>query len=102
MSRSNNRVSDYFLASAEHEGASLFPSGLLMYDLPSLRRTASRTSNNPELISGQLSASRKRSPSPVLSVSYFNLNMYQDDFLFQIYTEVICNLHRLNRKYSNH
>ncbi|CAF2479483.1 unnamed protein product [Rotaria sp. Silwood2] len=71
MSRSSNRTSDYFLASAEHEGASLFPSGLLMYDLPSLRRTASRTLNNVELINRQSSSSssslslRKRSSSPV-------------------------------------
>lgn len=56
MSRSSNRISDYFLASAEHEGASLFPAGLLMYDLPSLRQTASRT--------------RRQSSSPVPSVGY--------------------------------
>jgi hypothetical protein len=68
MSRSNNRISDYFLASAEHEGASLFPSGLLMYDLPLLRRTASRTSNNVEVPSQQPPI-RKQSPSPVPSVS---------------------------------
>ena len=73
MSRSSNRMSDYLLASAEREGASLFPAGLLMYDLPSLRRTASRISNNAELISRQSSSSsRKRSPSPVPSVGYIN------------------------------
>ncbi|CAF3676167.1 unnamed protein product [Rotaria socialis] len=66
MSRSNNRMSDYLLNSAEHEGASLFPSGLLMYDLPSLRRTASRASNNVELMNRE-PPKKKRSPSPVPS-----------------------------------
>jgi hypothetical protein len=70
MSRSSNRISDYFLASAEHEGASLFPSGLLMYDLPSLRRTASRTSNT------QQSSRKQSSPSPVPSVG----SIKQDEF----------------------
>jgi len=63
MSRSSNHMSD-------HKGASLFPSGLLMYDLPSLRRTASRASNNVELINRQSPSPRKRSPSPVPSVSH--------------------------------
>ncbi|CAF4663918.1 unnamed protein product [Rotaria magnacalcarata] len=71
MSRSSNRMSDYLLSSAEHEGASLFPSGLLMYDLPSLRRTASRTSNNVELMNRE--PPKKRSPSPVPSVGYFEI-----------------------------
>jgi len=53
MSRSNNRISDYFQATAEAKGVSLFPAGLLMYDLPSLRRTASRISNNVELTTQQ-------------------------------------------------
>jgi hypothetical protein len=61
MSRSSNHKSDYFLPANENKGPSLFPEGLLMYDLPSLRRTASRTSNN---IEQQLS----RKPSPVPSV----------------------------------
>ncbi|CAF1174964.1 unnamed protein product [Rotaria sp. Silwood1] len=67
MSRSNNRISEYLLALAEREGASLFPSGLLMYDLPSSRRTASRALNNVDLIDRQSlsSSSRKRSPCPV-------------------------------------
>ncbi len=43
---------------------SLFPSGLLMYDLPSLRRTASRASNN---IDQQISR-KPSSSSPVPSV----------------------------------
>jgi hypothetical protein len=68
MSKSNKCVSDYFLALADHEGASLFPSGLLMYDLPSSRRTASRTLNNVGLSSRQSSLSQKRSSSPVPSV----------------------------------
>jgi hypothetical protein len=74
MSRSNNRISDYFQATAETKGVSLFPSGLLMYDLPSLRRTASRTSNNVELTTQQ--PSRKQSPSPVPSVG----SIKRDDF----------------------
>jgi hypothetical protein len=61
-----NRVSDYSLAPGENKGVSLFPSGLLMYDLPSLRRTASRISNNIELNTQQ--SLRKQSPSPVPSV----------------------------------
>jgi hypothetical protein len=61
MSRSSNRISDYFLATTENKGVSLFPSGLLLYDLPSSRRTASRTSDNVELTTQQ-------SPSPVPSV----------------------------------
>src|SRR4051812_34762601 len=77
MSRSSNRMSDYYLASAEHEGASLFPSGLLMYDLPSLRRTASRTSNNIGLNNQQSSLSQKRSsPSPVPTVGQIKLNKF--------------------------
>ena len=51
-----SRACDYFLASAEHEGASLFPSGLLMYDLPSSRRRTSQRSD-------PIDSSRKRSPS---------------------------------------
>lgn len=70
MSRPSNRISDYFLSRAEHEGAALFPSGLLMYDLPSLRRTASRTSNNVQSINEQPVAG-KQSPSPAPSVGYF-------------------------------
>jgi hypothetical protein len=71
MSRSNNHMSG-------HKGASLFPSGLLMYDLPSLRRTASRASNNVELIRRQSASPRKRSPSPVPSVS-------QNSFRYRIH-----------------
>ncbi len=67
MSRSSNHMSG-------HKGASLFPSGLLMYDLPSLRRTASRASNNVELINRQSPSPRKRSPSPVPSVSHTRKN----------------------------
>ncbi|CAF2082584.1 unnamed protein product [Rotaria magnacalcarata] len=77
MSRSSNRMSDYLLSSAEHEGASLFPSGLLMYDLPSLRRTASRTSNNVELMNRE--PPKKRSPSPVPSSSSSS-SLVEDDF----------------------
>ncbi len=65
MSRSSNRKPDYHLATAEHKGVSLFPSGLLLYDLPSLRRTASRVSNDVEL--NRLSQ-KQSSPSPVPSV----------------------------------
>jgi hypothetical protein len=62
MSRSSNRTSDYFLETTENKGPSLFPSGLLMYDLPSLRRTASRIPNNVEIIT------QPTLPSPVPSV----------------------------------
>ena len=62
MSRSSNNASDYF------KSPSLFPAGLLMYDLPTLRRTASRTLNNVELTRRQSSSPRKQSPSPVPSV----------------------------------
>jgi len=40
----SHRISDYFLAAAEDAGASIFPEGLFMYDLPS-RRITSRTLN---------------------------------------------------------
>ncbi|CAF1571144.1 unnamed protein product, partial [Adineta steineri] len=72
MSRSNKNTSDNFSNAAENKGVSLFPSGLLMYDLPSLRRTASRISNNTELTSRQSSSStssRKQSSSSVPSLS---------------------------------
>lgn len=75
MSRPTNRQSDYLLATAEHEGASLFPSGLFMYDLPSLRRTASRTPNNAELSTQELPEKQSSSPSP--SVGLIKIEIFQ-------------------------
>ena len=70
MSSFRERMSNYLLSAAEHEGAALFPSGLLMYDLPSLRRRTSRTSNITESNSRQSSLSQKQSSSPLIFVGY--------------------------------
>ena len=48
-----------------NQGVSLFPSGLLMYDLPSYRRTASRISNHVEITT---TTTTNQPTSPVVSV----------------------------------
>ena len=86
MSRSSSdHVSDYFLPTNENKGPSLFPSGLLMYDLPLSRRTASRPSNN---IDQQISR-KPSSSSPVPSVSISQLIIRISQMYFKSPSSVI-------------
>ena len=65
MARSSNRSSNDIQRNTANQGVSLFPEGLLMYDLPSFRRTASRASSNHVEIT---TTTQPKSPSPIPSV----------------------------------
>ncbi|UJR35977.1 hypothetical protein I4U23_028718 [Adineta vaga] len=73
MSRSNPN-------SVQNTGPSLFPLGLLMYDLPSSRRTTSRTTTNTESVaSRQTPLPRKQSSSPIPPSSSSASSIADDD-----------------------
>ncbi|CAF1179224.1 unnamed protein product [Adineta ricciae] len=77
MSRSSENKADAY----SNATPSLFPFGLLMYDLPSSRRTTSRTLTNTETIS------RKQSSSPVPSSSSSVSSIADEDLSIDIESE---------------
>ena len=72
-----SRSSDESRRNNANKGVSLFPEGLLMYDLPSFRRTASRTSSHVEVITQPASPSPVPSVfSQITSIENFSSNIY--------------------------